>query len=638
MRIEHEIAGILEPVMTVEGLLEVLAEMGFELPAPDALVPDEITELADGVSGLVTHIRELTADLIDGEGSALQKSLEIMNLARQTFQLVRGLQSIDAPSLPPPYGDPTFWTELASDLPGFLLERWVRERHPVSHAVSSFLRIWRRVEVLDDVPGLPDEIPVEYTRLVHGIDLEQIKRFVTEPGPAIADLVMDEDQVDVARIVQTAQMIARLFGLRPPRQTLFYVDGDTIENAATQLVDGLFAVRFMAPGIGDLAAVELSFDHDETGADLGLEIDGGTDASLRLGPDWTLSGSIEGQGGVSFRYVPASGIEVDPDQPSASGGIALIGAPREPWQIFGFGQGPRLTLDGIELSARAALQGAEPDFALKMALQGLRLTVDMSDSDGFVAEALPFDEFEVSFGTELNWSSAGGLRVVGNGPATLAVPVNLSLGPIKIPSLNIGFEPTPDALRALFTVAASAELGIMRASVDGIGVSVELVSAPDGDGAIGPYDIRVGFEPPTGVGFGIGTPDGPISGGGYLSVDRTAGRYEGIIDLKIVKVGITAVVIIDTQALESGAWSMFFALFIRLPSIQLGFGISLEGVGGIAGIHRTLDPEALLAAVRSGALGNVLFPENPIADAPVVIDTFRTLFPPRRDATSSDPW
>jgi hypothetical protein len=50
-------------------------------------------------------------------------------------------------------------------------------------------------------------------------------------------------------------------------------------------------------------------------------------------------------------------------------------------------------------------------------------------------------------------------------------------------------------------------------------------------------------------------------------------------------------------------------------------------VGGLAGVHRTLDVEALQSSVRAGALDSILFPENPIADAPFIIGQFQAIFP-----------
>src|SRR5690606_37634836 len=108
--------------------------------------------------------------------------------------------------------------------------------------------------------------------------------------------------------------------------------------------------------------------------------------------------------------------------------------------------------------------------------------------------------------------------------------------------------------------------------------------------------------------------------------DADAGSYAGILDLDLLSIGISAIGLVDTR-LPGGGWSMFLALFIDLPSIPLGFGFTLNGVGGVAGINRTLDVDALSCAIRSGALDDVLFPEDPVADAPVIIDAFQNIFP-----------
>ena len=52
-----------------------------------------------------------------------------------------------------------------------------------------------------------------------------------------------------------------------------------------------------------------------------------------------------------------------------------------------------------------------------------------------------------------------------------------------------------------------------------------------------------------------------------------------------------------------------------LPPIQLSFGFSLDRVGGIVGVNRRADTEALRAAQRTGTAGDVLFAIRPPANA-----------------------
>jgi len=74
---------------------------------------------------------------------------------------------------------------------------------------------------------------------------------------------------------------------------------------------------------------------------------------------------------------------------------------------------------------------------------------------------------------------------------------------------------------------------------------------------------------------------------------------------------------------------MFVSLAARFTGIPLGFGFTLNGAGGLVGIDRGVDEDALGEAARSGALDAVLFPEDPIAQAPEILAGINAIFPPR---------
>jgi len=63
------------------------------------------------------------------------------------------------------------------------------------------------------------------------------------------------------------------------------------------------------------------------------------------------------------------------------------------------------------------------------------------------------------------------------------------------------------------------------------------------------------------------------------------------------------------------------------PGYPLGFGFSLTAVGGLAGINRTVRTDALQAMVRRGAADHILFPADPIGDAPAILSDLETIFP-----------
>ncbi len=65
------------------------------------------------------------------------------------------------------------------------------------------------------------------------------------------------------------------------------------------------------------------------------------------------------------------------------------------------------------------------------------------------------------------------------------------------------------------------------------------------------------------------------------------------------------------------------------PPIQLSFGFTLVGVGGIVGINRGPDQRRLSEAVSSGALSDLLFPRDPVADADRLLPQLSACFPRR---------
>ena len=93
------------------------------------------------------------------------------------------------------------------------------------------------------------------------------------------------------------------------------------------------------------------------------------------------------------------------------------------------------------------------------------------------------------------------------------------------------------------------------------------------------------------------------------------------------RVGIKAIALITTKRPDGGeGWSLLLLIFGQF-SVHIAFGIFLTGVGGLIGLHHRVDIDALIAGMKTGALDDILFPENPVADAPRLINRYTQLFP-----------
>ena len=103
------------------------------------------------------------------------------------------------------------------------------------------------------------------------------------------------------------------------------------------------------------------------------------------------------------------------------------------------------------------------------------------------------------------------------------------------------------------------------------------------------------------------------------------GGYGGTLELPLGPVQISATAVL---AVIDGEPSFLAIMGVEfLPPIQLSFGFSLDRVGGIVGVNRRADTEALRAALRTGAAGDVLFAIRPPATPLALVTAAEPLVP-----------
>ena len=137
--------------------------------------------------------------------------------------------------------------------------------------------------------------------------------------------------------------------------------------------------------------------------------------------------------------------------------------------------------------------------------------------------------------------------------------------------------------------------------------------------AVGPFqvgEIAASLSSPLGSG---------LPGGGSIVRLPGDGGYGGTLELPLGPVQVSAAAIL---AMLDGQPSFLAILGITfLPPIQLSFGFSLDRVGGIVGVNRRADTDALRAAVRTGIAGDVLFAARPPASPLALVTAADRLFP-----------
>jgi len=300
--------------------------------------------------------------------------------------------------------------------------------------------------------------------------------------------------------------------------------------------------------------------------------------------------------------------------------------------VLGADDGTRLELGTPTMRARVLIDDAL-DVEVELLLAGAALVVSVGDGDSFIAGVLPDVSLRVEGDIGLVWSRQRGLRMSGSTDLTVRLPVDVDiLGLLVIDALQSTLAITDSGFTITFVIDGEFSLGPFTARVEGVGLRV-LIDVDTSDGNIGIGDVSVEFQPPYGFEFEILIGE-TIIGGGFVRYDPVLERYSGALGVQILAVELGAIVVVDTNLPgDPDGWALFASLFLTFPSIPLGFGFFLSGVGGIVCINRSMDSLAIAAGLREGAVDAILFPADPVKDAPYLISQLDSWFPLVADST-----
>ena len=377
------------------------------------------------------------------------------------------------------------------------------------------------------------------------------------------------------------------------------------------------------PGL--IAALRIPAAQDVS---LTVPLGGAWSLVITLGARFDAGLGVEVSAPFQLRLIPPSG------SITADAAVGLSAAhPPAPLVLLGQAGGSRLELQSFTgtLSVTGSAGTGQPvsvEPGARIAITGGHLVIDLSQSDGFIGAIAGGTRIDSSVDLAALWSPSRGLTIEGSGGIEIAVPTHVSLGPIEITQLYIKAIIGADgSIPVELSGAFSADLGPLQASVDRIG-AVATFSFPPSGGNLGPLDLAFAFKPPNGIGLAVDA--GVVSGGGYLYIDAQRGEYAGVLELDLA--GIVSVKAIGLITTRNPDGSSGFSLLIVVTAefgtgLQLGFGFTLLGVGGILGLNRTMNVPALVQGVRDNSISAVMFPTDVIANAPAIISDLRLFFP-----------
>lgn len=631
--IAAEFANALIPLKKAAGSASELRALMLELGWYVDQIPEPIFNLSVAISQLEDALATASAtDATAADYESLQNALielyeAIKDLENQTFDIA--LESAGLPDRFP------------QQIIDYLLLEYLRTARPKIHSILELLGIV--------AASLTEETELTRSVLSQRIAWDRIAQAFGSPSSVLETaFAWNTDEFASAVILQivldlgfAAKLPAYLEELDEDAAALI-LDSSTIDETTQGSVN--IPVLYVEAHDGAVIAGGLRIarlpatDTALPGLALLPYLTGEIDAEFDLGNNLslTIESSLDIGQGMAIKLRPGQSIGLlhgfaDGDSSIATGTVIarLTHADDEGDAIvlIGSDNGSQLSYQALSVKAGLTLESPEnAELFIELELEGGKLAIKGGEGDGFIQKIFPEDGIEANFDLAIGWSNTNGIYFRGSSALEINIPTHVELGPIVFDSVTLAITPSGSEIPIELGASITTELGPLTAVVDNIGLSADF-SFPGSGGNLGPIDLDLGFKPPNGVGLSIDSQG--FTGGGFLYLDVENGRYLGALELKFQNnLSLAAIGILDTQ-LPSGedGFSLLISISAEFPAIQLGFGFTLNGVGGLLGLNRTMELDILRDRVKTGATDHILFPSDVVANASAIISDLSEIFP-----------
>jgi hypothetical protein len=658
-RILAEVGQALLPLRDATASPDAFAGLLLELGWSVTDLPQPLRDLGTSADTLYDSLRRLLGDggLNTGSGagsggadpaSAVDETARVLAAVQRVVAAVRAIANAPDSAFPPALLADGFKTTFPLQLIDFLVITYLQRYHPKIGFALRALGVAKATYV----PAAGNR--PSYRLLT--LDVTDLPQVLADPPVVLAnafgwgkpefDFEGLAGQVD--NVLMSLGVDVRLSRVTPAAVSAVW---DIDPDAAVPPFDAISATAFDQP-VGDArvrAAVDLMRAPGPDGGPPGVALvpsfTGDLGFRLELTPDLvvTIRSDVDLQGGAALLVRPGRGIEMvlgfesgDGVPVHDTGAIEVLaertGVGKEPVLLLGTPGGTRLQFTTIGGIGGVRLAGDDVDVFAEFDVKGLEFVFKPDeDTDGFIASVLPADGFTIGGDLAVGISHRNGFYFRGTSNLEIQLPVRERLGPLEIEGLTVSAAPSGGNLPITLGASFKAELGPITAVVDRMGLTALFTGKPNHDGNLGPVDLSLGFKPPTGAGLSVDV--GVVSGGGFLSFDPDRGEYAGALELEFADiVELKAIGLISTRMPDG---SKGFSLLVIITAefgegIQLGLGFTLLAVGGLLGLNRGMNLQALSEGVRTGAIESVMFPQDVVANAPRILSDLNAFFPPEQ--------
>lgn len=625
-----EIAKVFSPMrerIDAGEIILLLAELGIKFPDALATQPafqSAVTDVATNIGKLPPLIGDMIQAFKDEDYStAGEKTLDLLAIITEMaedFQTIGNAIDAGKPYAGISNGDlTTFLGNFAENLVDYLVVNYIQTAVP---EFAVFLEFFGIIEETVMNPGSVNPLLPEYTK--KDLRLDRIGKLLDNPAELMYDLYDWGNDATFTgdKLLQKLEKVLTTIGWpavyeSTPSPSLDILFG-TIEPRTAISPKGIAVV------ISEVitAGYTVSLNQDKWTFDVGIEAGLPVSAAAVIQPNgkMKLEGSISPLTGKAFiKWTAKDNVD------------------NLPLLLIGTREGSRLQTDEIsaKLQIDFVIDGGGPDVSgtvtVEAEIKKGKIVIKPGNPDGFLAKILPPEGFSIEFDLLMGVNSDSGFYMKGSGTLEFDIPASISIGPISILNLTVGITPGSTFVINL-GADIKAELGPFTAIVENMGMKNTLTFPSDRKGNLGPVNLDIGFKPPNGIALTLDA--GAVKGGGYLMLDYEKGEYAGAIELEFKGLfGFSAIGLINTKFPDgSKGFSLLLLVNVTFGTpIALGFNFYLAGVGGIIGLHRSMNTEAIRLGVKDGSISNILFPENVIANITKIISDIKAIFPIKQD-------
>lgn len=592
---------------------------------------------------------------------------QILTLGRETSNILQQLRQFAS--------DPSraqVAEGLGEDILSLLLASYLRRKQPIAFRVASLLTlIQAREYAVPDAGVVVSGVTLRYPRVVDQFRFDVIGNLLSKPGQTLSaayfpnDLATGIDAYNGAQqffnalsfLMQELGAVSNTTfppssesaastetGVDPPDDQ-FYSDADWGSTDAPLSTAPPLPPEYYA-GMFPTFRVDI-LGSRSSGADAGIDViassalhpggvagyllmpTGAFNSIVTMG-DWRLT--LSANGAIPAFVAKSTGVDLAPSGLPVDGGSAKVllelvpaSGSTQPALVVGSTTGTRLELGSVSFEGDLFFDPSRKAASVSAKAAKSSFVISGGDGDGFVSSVLPEDGMKAVFDAGVEWSSDQGLSFIGGAGLDATLPIGLSIGGVvEISSVRLTLLAGASGVQFQLSASIGVAIGPVQATVSGLGIAAN-VTFPNDGGNLGVADLALSFKPPSGVGLAIDSAG--LVGGGFLDYDPTDAQYAGMLQLAYQQFQLQAFGLITTKLPTGPGYSLVAMIDATFPPIELVAGFTLNGIGGLLGIHRTVSTDALEAALKAHTLSNFLFAKNPIANAPQLLTDLATFFP-----------